>query len=332
MFVSFKNVFLFFIVLVGLAMTQDLSVWKADEISQAHTAVNASYLSDNERQVVMFMNLARLDGQKYFDTYFQIFLRRYNQMNRGKEITAGNDYLISLKKDLIKIKNLPPFQVEEGLTKAARYHAKDMGSSGKMGHVSTNGMSTSKRGEKFAGTPYVGENCSYGYADALSIVGQLLLDDNVPSLGHRVNILDQEYGYYAVGVAIEAHKEHRYNCVIDFAVKESAKPEEPTPEYPDQSVVPAPAGEFPPSESEMIPFRSKYTYSGGKFIYNADKKRWKEQTDQGIAFYFKEVSRQNNRAVLFDESRSIWMRIDWGKNTCEYSRNGSNWTLLYYIK
>ena len=332
MWVSFKNKFLLFLIVASPVVAQDLSSWKADEINRASTAVNASYLSENERQVVLFMNLARIDGQKFFDTYFQIFMRRYNQTNKNKRISADNEYLRSLQKDLNTIKNLPPFQVEEGLTKAARYHAKDMGSTGKTGHISSDGMSPSERGEKFAGTPYVGENCSYGHSDALSIVGQLLLDDGVPSLGHRVNILDQEYGYYAVGVAIEPHKEFRYNCVIDFAAKSSMEERNPVLELPDQKTIPPPAGEFPPSEGEAIPFRSKYIYNGGKFIYNAEKRNWKEQTDQGIVNYFKEVSRQNNRVVLFDQLRNVWLRIDWGKNTCEYSSNGTNWALLYYIK
>lgn len=324
-----------------VSFAQDFSKWKKQEVTQAKTASDAGYLSDNEKQVVFFMNLARSNGKKFFDTYIQVYLSRFNQIYQGNGIKPDNEYLKSLKKDLYKIKNLPPFIPLEGLTAAARYHAKDMGSYGAVGHESTNGMTASERGEKFAGTPYVGENCSYGFEDPLYIVGHLLLDDGVPSLGHRTNILDSEYRYYAVGVAIEAHKEYQYNCVIDFAVKSDDMPETYSYEGTDNNGSDSGQSRLSAAELgvqshlEMIDDKGydiMYSYEGGLFLLNRKTNDWREQTDQGSVFYFKEESNKKGRLVLFDNMRRVWLRIDTGKAICEYSENGTDWSLLYYLR
>lgn len=107
---------------------------------------------------------------------------------------------------------------DEGLFKAARYHAKDTGKNGLVGHTSSNGQSFSKRLPKYVKDwSQLAENCSYGYQDAVSIVGQLLLDENVPSLGHRKSILNPKLEF--IGVSIQPHTGYNYNCVMDFCAK-----------------------------------------------------------------------------------------------------------------
>lgn len=44
---------------------------------------------------------------------------------------------------------------------------------------------------------------------------QLLIDQDVPSLGHRENILGPVFN--TLGVAIRPHAVHKYNCVMDFS-------------------------------------------------------------------------------------------------------------------
>jgi uncharacterized protein YkwD len=72
------------------------------------------------------------------------------------------------------------------------------------------------------GNPYyhVGENCSYGYDQAIDIVISLLIDEGVPDMGHRKNTLNDQFN--SVGVAIRPHKEYRVNCVIDFGHRNSS--------------------------------------------------------------------------------------------------------------
>jgi len=178
--------------------------WNADVVAKANTAKNVSYLTDQEKRVIYLCNLARLDGKLFSETY----LKDYNS-------NKSNSYVKSLYSDLAEIKNLPVLLPSENLTKAARYHAIDMGDNGKTGHNSSDGTRFATRVRSYSKGGYIAENCSYGYNDALNIVMQLLIDDGVPSLGHRINILSTNYT--AVGVAIEPHTGYSYNCVMDFS-------------------------------------------------------------------------------------------------------------------
>ncbi len=90
-----------------------------------------------------------------------------------------------------------------------------MGKTGKIGHKSTDGTKTFVRIKRYAKGGYMGENCAYGPSDPLAIVMQLLVDDGVPSLGHRKTILSSNYKF--VGIAIEPHKKYGHNCVQDFS-------------------------------------------------------------------------------------------------------------------
>ncbi|MEN8249477.1 MAG: CAP domain-containing protein [Bacteroidota bacterium] len=191
-----------------------IPTWTQEELDKANTAKDISYLTDEEKKTIMLVNLARLDGKKFLQTYFQ----DYNATPFEEMQSSGNEYMVSLKRDLAKVKNLPMLLPDKNLSKAARYHAKDMGEKGKTGHISTNGIGMSKRLSKYVkGWNRLAENCSYGYDGAADIVGQLLLDENVPGLGHRKNILDTRLKY--IGVAIEPHSRYRYNCVMDFCAK-----------------------------------------------------------------------------------------------------------------
>ena len=192
----------------------DDQTWSKEELSMANTAKDAKYLSEEEKKTIMLVNLARLDGKRYLQTYFQ----EYNDTPYGKMASAKSSYMRSLKKDMDKIKDLPMLRPDEDLSKASKFHAKDSGKNGLVGHTSSDGTDFSKRLPKYVkGWNRLAENCSYGYEDAVSIVGQLLLDEDVPSLGHRKSIINVELEY--IGVSIAPHSQYRFNCVMDFCAK-----------------------------------------------------------------------------------------------------------------
>jgi hypothetical protein len=177
--------------------------WDPEVIKQANTAKDIEYYSDEEKKVVFFMNLARIDGPLFAETILNAYVEDNDIDN--------NSYLRSLYKDLQKTANLKPLIPEENLTSIAQGHATVSGETGHVGH-----KDFEKRFKPFMGNPYsnVGENCSYGFARAVDIVVTLLIDDEVKNLGHRENTLKPEFN--SVGVAIREHKGYRYNCVIDF--------------------------------------------------------------------------------------------------------------------
>lgn len=185
------------------------------EISMANTAANASWLSDEEKKVILYMNLARMNGEKFYMSYIPDYIINHNKVFSPK-ISRSNRYLKSLKSDLRDVKNLPMLYPDSILSMAAAFHVKDMGESGRLGHDSSDGTTFSERLHRYSeNISFAAENCSYGSSGALNIVCSLLLDIGVPSLGHRINILTPDFNF--VGTSIGYHRTYRINCVIDFS-------------------------------------------------------------------------------------------------------------------
>lgn len=190
------------------AMPLAAQQWTSEQLARANTARNASYLSEQEKQVILLCNLARMDGALFAATY----------LAQHTPNDPSNWYIASLYRDLQSVKGRQPLYPDRRLYATAAYHAADMGRSGRTGHTSSDGTDFADRvygglGEK----TYIAENCSYGYNNdqAINIVVQLLVDANVPSLGHRKNILNPDLS--AIGVAIAPHAIYEYMCVMDFA-------------------------------------------------------------------------------------------------------------------
>lgn len=180
--------------------------WDPAVIDRANTAADLEYLTEEEKKVILFMNLARLDGKLFGET----FLTEYIESNN----TDKTSYVRSLYRDLRRLDPLHPLIPEKDLTAIAQGHANQSGKTGHMGH-----KNFQKRFKPVMGNPYnhVGENCSYGFDRAIDIVITLLIDEGVKNLGHRENILSEDFN--SVGVAIRPHKRLRYNCVIDFGTR-----------------------------------------------------------------------------------------------------------------
>jgi uncharacterized protein YkwD len=202
-----KALFFFFSVIsTSILFAQDVNI-PANLLSSANTAKDVNYLSSKEKEVILYINLARIDGKWFIE----------NIINKYSDFVNENSkkYVRSLISDLQNSGSLAPLYPAEGLTKAARYHAKDMGETGKTGHRSSDGTSTFTRIKKYAKGGYMAENCQYGINDPVKIVLDLLIDEGVASLGHRKNILSPNYKY--LGVAIEPHLIYGVNCVQDFS-------------------------------------------------------------------------------------------------------------------
>ena len=93
--------------------------------------------------------------------------------------------------DLLAATNpLPPMTVSAELELAAIDHCNDTEVNGLVGHIGTDGTSTSHRIKKYANWDFkIGENIRYGNDTARDCVIAWLVDDNKPNRSHRNNIL-----------------------------------------------------------------------------------------------------------------------------------------------
>jgi uncharacterized protein YkwD len=110
----------------------------------------------------------------------------------------------------------PLLATSPGLCLAARDLAVDQARSGLIGHDGSDGSTMQSRIEshgKWFGT--IAENISYGYGDGSDVVMRLVVDDGVPSRGHRHNTLNP--ALRVVGVACGGHPEWGQVCVVDLA-------------------------------------------------------------------------------------------------------------------
>lgn len=204
------------------AQTSAAARWTKEELDMANTARNASYLNEEEKKVILYMNLARMDGEKFFNTYFQDFttaynadMLRYSNYNDLK-VNRKDKYYRGLEQDLKAVKGYPLFYPDETLTWTAQQHIKDMARHNLAGHNSSDGRTVSDRISKYFPGRAMAENLAFGFSKGLANVCMLLLDKNVPDLGHRKNILGTAYQLNLVGVSIGSHPGYRYCAAMDF--------------------------------------------------------------------------------------------------------------------
>ncbi|QNK63006.1 CAP domain-containing protein [Pedobacter sp. PAMC26386] len=215
----------FFLLIFGINTTKAQASsknWTTEELENANTAKNTSYLNEEEKKIIFYMNLSRTDGEKFFNTYFQDFVEAYNidmqQYSNYDELKVNrkDKYYRGLEKDLKGIKGLTLFSPDETLTWISQQHAKDLKNHNLAGHNSSDGRSVSDRISKYYPKLAMAENIAFGFSKGLANVCMLLLDKNVPDLGHRKTILGTGYNLSLVGVNISTHPGYKYCAVIDF--------------------------------------------------------------------------------------------------------------------
>jgi uncharacterized protein YkwD len=183
--------------------------WDAATLEKANTAKDAVGYSAEEKKVVFYTNLSRLNPELFAKTYFQ----KYMDSTKTKEKSNTR----SLKNDLTtKYKPMDVLTIKEDLSAEAKDHAEDSGKKGNLGHFTSDGKSYDFRMKKFKGVyTTTAENCDYGNKDGLSIVIHLLIDEGQGTIEHRKTIMDKNLKY--LGVSIQPHKKEKWTCVMDFA-------------------------------------------------------------------------------------------------------------------
>ena len=110
----------------------------------------------------------------------------------------------------------PYTSVSAGMSRAALEHVLDCGPLGLLGHDGSDGSTPFDRLSRHGKwEESAGENINYGATEARDVVIQLLIDDGVPSRGHRNNIFSKDFT--VVGVASGQHTQFGTMQCITFA-------------------------------------------------------------------------------------------------------------------
>ena len=181
--------------------------WTSEEKQQAKSNIDNSKMSSDEKNVLYYINLVRINPKKFENEVLNPFLKENKKFSRK--------YIKSLRKDLTKTKRLSPFIYTDELFKFAKHHAKTTGKIGKTGHRSIYLKGYKSRTKKLLKSySSVGENIHYGSNNPKEIVIELLIDDGIKGVGHRKNILSTNYVH--ASVSMQPHKKYTFNTVIEF--------------------------------------------------------------------------------------------------------------------
>lgn len=149
--------------------------------------------------------LERFDGE---------LLRRPGEVTlRTREGKAAVEEAIAFLKSA---RPAPALRLVEGMSRAARDHALDLGQSGATGHTGSDGSNPSQRLRRYGRWKIrAGENLAFGEEQARRVILLLLVDDGVPERSHRKSLLEPRFR--AAGIACAPHPVFRAVCVIDLA-------------------------------------------------------------------------------------------------------------------
>lgn len=187
--------------------------WSKQEMSECNTASKIKVLSTKEKEVFMFLNLARTRPSVFAEMTIKPHLSawEYRYINDSTYIKADtfnmwaqSYYDNSLYLEMKKMESAGLLGFNQKCWESAECHATSVGKVGKVTHDREPGCTAY----------FSGECCHYGSSDPLGIIVNLLIDRSVESLGHRSICLGKYYD--ELGVSMKPHKTYGNNTTLDF--------------------------------------------------------------------------------------------------------------------
>jgi uncharacterized protein YkwD len=173
--------------------------WSAEQLANANTASAINYLTQAEKDAIMYINLARLFPKEFV----KFELINYAAPIKFGDYLKNSSYKKSLQNELNKMKPIRAMVFDSVQYADAKCFAKDMGDRGIIGHQ-----------RKTCKASNYAECCSYGMETGKDIAMQWLIDHDVPGVGHRKNCLEKDYT--KIAVCTHAHKKWQICAVAEM--------------------------------------------------------------------------------------------------------------------
>ena len=187
-------------------------------------AQSIDYLTKLEYEIVLEHNLVRTDPAayaKYLEKWLSYFeadlLKRPGRI--GLQTLEGPRAVEEAIEFLRAAKPVGTVSPSPGMSRAAHDHVIDLGADGGTSHTGEDGSKPPDRVNRYGRWRVsLAENIAFGQyreRDARTVIMQLLIDDGVPSRGHRINIFSAVFT--VIGVSCGPHVTYEEMCVIEYA-------------------------------------------------------------------------------------------------------------------
>jgi len=185
-------------------------------------AVSAEQLAGLSQELIGEINRLRADPAAYAQGLIR--LRPYYEGNLvkvpGQPIVAVQEGIAALDEAIAALQSAQPLATlspSVGMAQGAADHSDDLGFKGLTGHYGSDGSDPFVRINRYGSwAQSAGENITYGAPTSAEWhMIQLLVDDGVPSRGHRETLLNP--AYRRVGAACSPHATYRIVCVMTHA-------------------------------------------------------------------------------------------------------------------
>ena len=156
--------------------------------------------TEQEKAILQVINNFKIDPQA--------FLRNKVMPYIDENGLKSNRYARSLIREMRDLEPMPALSIDSSLQEMAKEFAVKSGNRGWFGH-----NNYKRRFDQYGKhLTHDAENIQYGIKDPAEIVIDLLIDQDVPSLGHRKNLLDPQYT--VIGIGFAKHKDYGYLTVM----------------------------------------------------------------------------------------------------------------------
>ncbi len=174
--------------------------WTAAQLAAANTAKDAKMLSKEEKDMVLYINLARL----YPKAFAQLEIKPYKGLN-DDEFLTDRSYKTSLIKEMNALQPLTALSFDQPLYNSAKCFSEELAERGSLSHIR-------KKCPAIPLTRISGECISQGYDRGREVVIAWLIDNGVPDLGHRKRIFEPRF----VNIGVSNTKKGDMFSVADF--------------------------------------------------------------------------------------------------------------------